>query len=168
MNSYLFKVPQPESRRIEVELSVDPRGAHALDVRMPVWTPGSYLVREHQRHVDGLRAWEEPGSAGRRAEGLGPGALEAGDRELPVEKIDKHTWRVRCDGARTVRVQYRLHCFELTVRTNHVDGSHAFFKGRALHGAPLDARGLARLGGAAFAGRRVPRPRLRRAGRHPF
>ncbi len=75
---------------------------------MPVWTPGSYLVREHQRHVDGLRALD-------------------GDRELPVEKIDKHTWRVRCDGARTVRVEYRLHAFELTVRTNHVDASHAFF-----------------------------------------
>src|SRR5258708_16443850 len=127
MNSYLFKVPQPESRRIEVELSVDPAGAHGLDVRMPVWTPGSYLVREQQRHVDGRGGWGEAGCGGGRGEGLGPGALEAGDRELPVEKIDKHAWRVRCDGARTVRVQYRLHCFELTVRTNHVDGSHAFF-----------------------------------------
>src|SRR5205814_4829841 len=25
-----------------------------------------------------------------------------------------------------VRVSYRLHCFELTVRTNHVDATHAF------------------------------------------
>src|SRR2546421_9853576 len=107
MNAYTFRIQQPEARRAEVELQVESRGAEALDVRLPVWTPGSYLVREHQRHVDGLRA--------------------SGDgRELSVEKIDKHTWRVRPQGARTVRVSYRLHCFELTVRTNHVDGTHAF------------------------------------------
>ena len=107
MNAYTFRIPEPEARRIEVELQVDSRGSPTLDVRLPVWTPGSYLVREHQRHIDGLRAQGEGG-------------------ELPVDKVDKHTWRVRCAGARTVRIAYRLHCFELTVRTNHVDASHAF------------------------------------------
>jgi predicted metalloprotease with PDZ domain len=107
MNAYTFRIAQPEARRIEVELQVDSRGAETLDVRMPVWTPGSYLVREHQRHVDGL-------------------AAQGDGRELPVEKVDKHTWRVRPGGARTVRIAYRLHCFELTVRTNHVDATHAF------------------------------------------
>jgi predicted metalloprotease with PDZ domain len=108
MNAYVFRIAQPETRRIEVELSVEARGASSLDVRLPVWTPGSYLVREHQRHVDGLRAGAEDG------------------RELEVEKVDKHTWRIDSGGARTVRVLYRLHCFELTVRTNHVDATHAF------------------------------------------
>ena len=108
MNDYVFRISQPETRRIEVELAFEARGEASLDVRLPVWTPGSYLVREHQRHVDGLSA---------RAED---------ERELAVEKVDKHTWRVVCGGARTVRVTYRLHCFELTVRTNHVDATHAF------------------------------------------
>jgi len=107
MNAYTIRIPQPEARRIEVELQVDTRGAEAIDVRLPVWTPGSYLVREHQRHVDGLRAQGE-GS------------------DLAAEKVDKQTWRIRTQGARTVRIAYRLHCFELTVRTNHVDATHAF------------------------------------------
>ena len=107
MNAYIFRIPDPEARRIEVELQVDSRGSDALDVRLPVWTPGSYLVREHQRHVDGLRAHGD-------------------GRELAVEKTDKQTWRVQTEGARTVRISYRLHCFELTVRTNHVDATHAF------------------------------------------
>lgn len=107
MNAYIFQVLEPQARRIEVELSLEARGAKSLDLRMPVWTPGSYLVREHQRHVDGLRALD-------------------GDRELPVTKVDKQTWRVDCSGASRVRVAYRLHCFELTVRTNHVDPTHAF------------------------------------------
>ncbi len=107
MNAYTFRIQQPEARRAEVELQVESRGAESLDVRLPVWTPGSYLVREHQRHVDGLRA-------------------EGDGRELQVEKVDKQTWRVRSSGARAIRVWYRLHCFELTVRTNHVDSTHAF------------------------------------------
>src|SRR5579864_426320 len=108
MTAYAIRIPQPEARRIEVELQFDARGAGALDVRMPVWTPGSYLVREHQRHVDSLAARDGEG------------------RALAVEKIDKNTWRVSTSGASVVRVSYRLHCFELTVRTNHVDGTHAF------------------------------------------
>ncbi len=107
MNAYIFRIPEPETRRVEVELQVESRSSEALDVRLPVWTPGSYLVREHQRHVDGLRAHGDGG-------------------DLMVEKIDKHTWRVHTEGARTVRIAYRLHCFELTVRTNHVDATHAF------------------------------------------
>src|SRR5438309_2321302 len=107
MNAYTFRIEQPEARRAEVELQVESRGAETLDVRLPVWTPGSYLVREHQRHVDGLRA-------------------EGDGRELQVDKVDKQTWRVRTSGARAIRIWYRLHCFELTVRTNHVDGTHAF------------------------------------------
>src|SRR5437879_6194931 len=101
--AYTLRIREPEARRLELELSFDARGAAALDVRLPVWTPGSYLVREHQRHVDGLWARDERG------------------RKLDVRKSDKHTWRVACGGSARVHVGYRLGCFELTVRTNHVD-----------------------------------------------
>jgi len=106
--AYVLKIAEPEARRAEISLEADTRGAASMEARLPVWTPGSYLVREHQRHVDGLRALDQDG------------------RPLPVEKVDKHTWRVASSGARRVRVEYRLGCFELTVRTNHVDPSHAF------------------------------------------
>jgi predicted metalloprotease with PDZ domain len=108
VTTYVLRVREPEARRIEVELSFDARGASFVDVRMPVWTPGSYLIREHQRHVDGLHAADEAG------------------RPLSVEKVDKHTWRIGCEGRKLVRVEYRLACFELTVRTSHVDPTHAF------------------------------------------
>ena len=106
--SYRVRVREPEARRVELEISCETRAAVAIDLRIPVWTPGSYLIREHQRHVDGFRVRDEAG------------------RELPVAKIDKHTWRVACGGATAITASYRLHCFELTVRTNHVDPSHAF------------------------------------------
>jgi predicted metalloprotease with PDZ domain len=107
-NAYVVRIAQPEARRAEISLETDARGSSSMDVRLPVWTPGSYLVREHQRHVDGLRAVDQDG------------------RALAVERVDKQTWRVSSGGARRVRVEYRLGCFELTVRTNHVDSTHGF------------------------------------------
>jgi predicted metalloprotease with PDZ domain len=107
MNDYVLRVAEPKARRAEIRLTVDARSAEFLDFRLPVWTPGSYLVREHERHVDGFRAT----SAG---------------RELPFAKLDKNTWRVRGMKSEPVEISYRLACFELTVRTNHVDEKHAF------------------------------------------
>jgi predicted metalloprotease with PDZ domain len=106
--SYTIQIREPEARRAEIAVEADCRGAAHLDVRLPVWTPGSYLIREHQRHVDGLAARDQDGNV------------------LSARKADKQTWRIACSGARRVRIEYRLGCFELTVRTNHVDPTHAF------------------------------------------
>ena len=107
MNDYVLRISEPEARRLEIELHVQPRGQKYLEFRLPVWTPGSYLIREHQRHVDGVTA-------------------TSGGRQLKIEKADKHTWRVETSGDEPVSFSYRLHCFELTVRTNHIDPTHGF------------------------------------------
>src|SRR5215813_1975958 len=80
-------------------------------LRMASWTPGSYLVRDYARHVQDLEARGEDG------------------RALAVAKVDKASWRVELDGARELVVRYRVFAHELTVRTSHVDGSHAFLNG---------------------------------------
>src|ERR1700742_1190815 len=107
MNDYVLRIAEPEARRLEVELHVQPRGEKTLEFRLPVWTPGSYLIREHQRHVDGVAATSD-------------------GKPLRVEKADKHTGRDETKGAGRVKHSYRLHCFELTVRTNHIDPTHGF------------------------------------------
>jgi predicted metalloprotease with PDZ domain len=107
VNDYVLRISEPEARRLDVELHVQPRGQKSLEFRLPVWTPGSYLIREHQRHVDGVTA-------------------TSGGQHLTVTKADKHTWRVETDGSEPVKLSYRLHCFELTVRTNHIDPTHGF------------------------------------------
>src|SRR5438067_438887 len=124
---YTLRVREPEAKRAEISLEADARGAATLDVRLPVWTPGSYLIREHERHVDGLVARDQDG------------------RALQVEKADRQTWRVACGGARRVRVEYRLGCFELTVRTNHVDPTHAFLNPAAARAFLRAARPALRL-----------------------
>ncbi len=69
---------------------------------MAVWTPGSYMVREFSRHVEGV-----------------PG------------KIAKNRWRVAAGADGTVSFRYRVYCHEASVRTNWVDEGSAFLNGAA-------------------------------------
>ena len=48
---YSVAMPNPESHLFEVTLRVQGWSEPVLDLKMPVWTPGSYLVREYARHL---------------------------------------------------------------------------------------------------------------------
>ena len=86
----------------------------ALELRMATWTPGSYLQREYARNV--VEAWAEDG-AGKR---------------LPCRKTEKNAWRVETGAASRVTFVTRVYANELTVRTSHLDGTHAYFNGATL------------------------------------
>jgi predicted metalloprotease with PDZ domain len=106
-------MPRPHAHLFHVELTVEDPG-EAIVIGMPVWTPGSYLVREYARHLEGLAA------------------LDGEGRPLPTERVDKHRFRVEARGAAVASVRYRVYAHELTVRTCHLDGTHGFFNGAGL------------------------------------
>jgi predicted metalloprotease with PDZ domain len=85
-----------------------------LELRLPVWTPGSYLIREYERHLQDLECFDETG------------------RRLSVRKTDKATWRVEANGAASVRAVYRVYGYDLTVRSSHLDDTHALLNGASL------------------------------------
>jgi predicted metalloprotease with PDZ domain len=94
---------------VETTIHTNPTPA-SIVLFMPVWTPGSYLVREYARHVEGLVA-ENPSRA---------------------TKIRKNAWRIDVGGTSRVVVRYQVYAGDLTVRTSHVDETHAFLVGAAL------------------------------------
>ena len=54
--SYQVAMSQPTSHLFEVTLQVSNWRSPTLDLKMPVWTPGSYLVREYARHLQDFTA----------------------------------------------------------------------------------------------------------------
>ena len=105
--------PEPHGHQFHVESVLERPGA-APELRFPVWTPGSYLVREFARHVEGLEATDGAG------------------RALRIERLDKHRLRVHAEGAERLVLRYRVYANELTVRTCHLDGTHGFLNGAAV------------------------------------
>ena len=112
--SYQVAMSRPASHLFEVTLRVNNWHSATLDLRMPVWTPGSYLVREYARHLQDFEATNGEGEA------------------LFNQKLGKNYWQVKTEDVSQVRVSYRIYANELTVRTNHLDSTHGYFNGAAL------------------------------------
>jgi predicted metalloprotease with PDZ domain len=107
---YALAIPDPAQQWVHVTMTVArPKGPRTA-VAMPAWTPGSYLVRDHARHVDGVRAEDLEG------------------KPLALQRVDKQTWRVE-HGRRGFRLRYRVFADEPGVRTSHVDDRHASLNG---------------------------------------
>src|SRR4051812_35421967 len=102
---YTVCFPAPQTHYAVVTAEFPTEGKAEIEVFMAVWTPGSYLVREYARHVEGVR---------------GPG------RVVPSTK---NRWRVETLGFATVQVIYRIYCREMSVRTNWVEESYALLNG---------------------------------------
>ena len=99
---------EPQAHYAEVEMNISGIGTkNYVDIKMPVWTPGSYLVREFAKSVESL------------------GATAAG-KTVKVEKVTKNTWRIFNAKANAVKINYRVYAFEISVRTAFIDESHAF------------------------------------------
>ncbi len=107
---YTLRFPAPHTHYVEVE-AVYPTGRRPqVELMMAVWTPGSYLVREYQRHVEHLVA-------------------KADGKTLAVVKPVKNRWRIDTGGAASVTVTYRVYGREMTVRNNWVESAFAMLNG---------------------------------------
>ncbi len=125
MPDFRISIADAHAHRFGVELDVEvPQGdGDELIVSLPVWIPGSYMVREFARHLLRLEAREARADAA----------------VLPVEVVDKTTWRVRL-GARTtsrkssrrVTLSYEVYGFDPSVRACYLDQERAFFNGTSL------------------------------------
>lgn len=113
--SFTVSMSKPWTHLLEVEMRI--KSAKMPDktaIAMPVWTPGSYLVREYARHVQDFTAKDANGNA------------------LGWRKTDKNDWQIDSKGATEFVVSYRVYSNELTVRTNELNSDHAFFTPAAL------------------------------------
>lgn len=107
---YRVSAPKPATRLLHVAMEVE-RPPESIELVLPVWTPGSYMVREFARHVQSFRA----------ASGRG--------EPLSWRKTRKDTWSVDAGQSDRLVVEIDLYAHDLTVRTSHLDASHLFFNG---------------------------------------
>lgn len=98
---------EPQAHYVEITIHISGFGNDFIDLKMPTWTPGSYLIREFSRHVERFCAQTSGGTT------------------LHHEKTAKNTWRITHKGE-NITVRYSVYGFEQSVRTNFIDDTHAF------------------------------------------
>lgn len=102
---------EPQAHYVEIEMHISHFIEATLDIKMPVWTPGSYLVREYGRHVEQVVAFD-------------------GSNRINCVKVTKNTWRIE-NPPEDIKIRYRVYGFETSVRTNMITADRAFLSSAA-------------------------------------
>ena len=95
-----------------VTLTIDQPAAQQC-VSLPVWIPGSYLVREFAKNLHGLSAMQ-------------------GKRAATLTQRDKHSWQIGCVPGKPLVLRYQVCAYDHSVRTAWLDADRGFFNGTSL------------------------------------
>ncbi|MEZ5607458.1 MAG: peptidase M61 [Burkholderiaceae bacterium] len=109
---YRVEAANRPGHRYAIELRIA-RPAAEQTVSLPVWIPGSYLVREFARHLNGL-------------------AAQQGGIARTLRQLDKCSWHIACDPRQPLVLRYEVYAFDTSVRTAWLDAERGFFNGTSL------------------------------------
>jgi predicted metalloprotease with PDZ domain len=109
--SYELRMPKPQNHYYEVQMNISGNEDAQVEVKMPVWTPGSYLVREFSKNVNLVKAFTKDG------------------KSISVTKKSKNAWIINAGKEKDIQVKYDVYAFELSVRTPFLDLTHGFVSG---------------------------------------
>src|SRR5580658_5559566 len=108
---YTVRFPEPSTHYLSVEARLPADGQSEVEIFLPVWTPGSYLIREYARNIEAVSVFGPDG------------------KPLPFSKSRKNRWLVWTGAAGEIVFAYRVYCREMSVRTNWVEDSFALING---------------------------------------
>jgi predicted metalloprotease with PDZ domain len=112
MITYRIELHDLHAHQFRVTLTV-PAPAKQQRLSLPVWIPGSYMVREFARHLSRLEARQ-------------------GDAAVALTQLDKTTWQAACKGRGALVVSCLVYAFDTSVRAAFLDASRGFFNGTSL------------------------------------
>jgi predicted metalloprotease with PDZ domain len=111
---YTVRMEKPATHYFDISMQLSGLTGKQTILKMATWTPGSYLIREYARNVEGFYATAPDG------------------KELPGMKINKNTWEVRHNTNTKIEIRYRLYANEMAVRNCYLDQEQAYINGAAV------------------------------------
>jgi predicted metalloprotease with PDZ domain len=87
--------------------------ARQQTVSLPVWIPGSYMVREFSKHLQNMQASQ-------------------GGKPCAMVQLDKCTWQVKSVAGKPLEISYEVYAFDNSVRTSWLDAQRGFFNPTSL------------------------------------
>ena len=106
MPRFAIRLTEPHRQLVQVRLHHHPQ-RQRLRFSLPQWTPGSYLIRNYVRRLEGLQ-------------------LRQGKETVPLRRTAVSTWEAELPSLEPIELSYGLVAPELTVRTCHLTVDHGF------------------------------------------
>lgn len=105
---YTLSMPQPQTHLLNVEVRVLDHSGATLDLHMPAWRTGRYVLLDFAGGVQEFSV------------------TDANGRPLPFKKVDKDTWRIEKGRSASMTASYRVYANEFNMRTRELNSEHAF------------------------------------------
>jgi predicted metalloprotease with PDZ domain len=114
--NYRLSMPRPWTHLFEVEVTFEklPSTETTLDLVLPVWRTGRYVIFDFAGGVERFTA------------------VDGGGKALSVIKQDKTTWRIATGGGKSVTARYEVYADEFALRTRGLNDEHGFVDGTAV------------------------------------
>ncbi|MEW6733704.1 MAG: hypothetical protein AB1489_20415, partial [Acidobacteriota bacterium] len=112
--SYWLGMSAPNSHLFEIRIRIDNIKTNTVDVAMPAWSPGRYVIYNFTRNVQEFAARSANGNL------------------LTWDKLDKQSWRIDCRGQQTIEVSYKVFANDLSGTFSQLNDQHANINGAAV------------------------------------
>lgn len=112
--NYKVEITEPNSHYAHVTLEFPVTGGEKTIVGLPVWTPGSYLVREFAKSIESVEVKDENA------------------KSISINKINKNQWEFVSEINTTVSVSYDIYCHEFSARTTFINDEQALLNNASL------------------------------------
>lgn len=103
---YHVELHHLHAHQYRVTLRIATPAAQQL-VSLPVWIPGSYLVREFAKNLQELNARQN-------------------GQPIAVQQLSKHQWQLDCSANAPVELSYLVNAYDTSVRTAWLDQRRGF------------------------------------------
>jgi predicted metalloprotease with PDZ domain len=82
--------------------------ARSQILSLPVWIPGSYMVREFSKHLQHFQATQN-------------------GKACAIEQLSKCSWQLTCITGKPLEIGYEIYAFDNSVRASWLDAQRGFF-----------------------------------------
>lgn len=110
--AYQLSITDITAHLVAVELRFTPQSSDSIQLSLPSWIPGSYMVRDFAKHLHSIEAFDDAGA-------------------LTLLQLDKKSWQLN-HNQQALTVRYKVYAFDLSVRGCYLDDQLAILNPAAL------------------------------------
>lgn len=105
---YIITMGNPNHHYFHVSLTYADIRDKSVELKLPVWTPGYYMIMDYPKYVINFKATDGTG------------------KEIPWEKTEKNRWLINTDRISKINVEYDVYAFRVSVADSFLDDGRAF------------------------------------------
>ncbi|HOW08599.1 MAG TPA: PDZ domain-containing protein [Bacteroidales bacterium] len=119
---YTISMENPNNHYFHISLYFSGLKDDNTELKMPVWTPGYYMIMDYPKNVLNFRV------------------TEASGKELLWKKTAKNRWKINTAGVKSIHVSYDVYAFRVSVADSFLDDGRGFISPTGIYMYPAGGK----------------------------